>query len=63
MSIAPRETKCLRSCQALAGQSRFGHLVKMLSAGLMVWVLQKGQRRGGLGQGGTLAALDHVGGR
>ncbi len=48
MSIAPRETKCLSSCQARAGQSRFGHLVNTPSAGLTVGVLQKGHLAGGL---------------
>ena len=52
MSIAPRETKCFISCQARAGQSRLGHWVKMLSAGLTVGVSQKGQRSGGRGSGG-----------
>ncbi len=52
MSIAPRETKCLSSCHARAGQSRLGHCVNTPSAGLTVGVSQNGQRFGGRGSGG-----------
>ena len=52
MSIAPRETKCLSSCQARAGQSRLGHFVNTLSCGFTVGVSQNGQRAGGRGRGG-----------
>ena len=52
MSIAPRETKCLRSCHARAGQSRLGQIVKTPSGGLIVAVSQKGHLRGGCGGGG-----------
>ena len=60
MSIAPRETKCLSSCQARAGQSRLGHFVKTLSSGLTVGVSQNGQRAGGRGQRRAALALDDV---
>ena len=55
MSIAPRETKCLSSCQRRSGQWRFGHLVNTLPAGLTVGVSQNGQRSGGRGGGGRSA--------
>ena len=60
MSIAPRETKCLSSCHARAGQSRLGHFVNTLSCGLTVGVSQNGQRSGGRGRGGRSRALGHV---
>ena len=52
MSIAPRETKCLSSCHARPGQSRFGHFVNTEPSGLTVGVLQNGQRSGGRGRRG-----------
>ena len=51
MSIAPRETKCLSSCQRRSGQSRFGHLREDAPSGLTVGVPQTGQRSGGRGGG------------
>ena len=51
MSIAPREAKCLSSCQRRPGQSRLGHWVKTAPSGLTVGVPQTGQRAGGRGGG------------
>ena len=55
MSIAPRETKCLSSCQRRSGQWRFGHFVKTEPSVLIVGVSQNGQRSGGSGGGGRSA--------
>jgi hypothetical protein len=56
MSIAPRETKCLSSCQRRSGQSRLGHLVKTSPSTLTVSVLQNGQRFGRPRDGGRFLA-------
>ena len=60
MSIAPRETKCLSSCQRAPGQSRFGQFVNTAPSGLTVGVSQNGQRAGGRGGGGRSGLLDDV---
>ena len=51
MSIAPRETKCFSSCHWRPGQTRLGHFVKTWPSGLIVGVLQIGQRAGTFGGG------------
>src|ERR671935_9475 len=56
MSIAPRETKCLSSCQRRSGHRRFGHLVKTSPSTLTVSVSQNGQRLGGRATGGRFSA-------
>ena len=60
MSIAPRETKCLSSCQRRSGQSRFGQLVKTEPSGLTVGVSQNGQRSGGCGGGRAVGRSTRV---
>ena len=60
MSIAPRETKCLSSCQRRSGQSRFGHLREDAPSGLTVGVSQNGQRSGRLRRRRAVRALDRV---
>ena len=60
MSIAPREAKCVSSCQRRPSQSRLGHFVKTAFSGLTVGVPHTGQCFGGFGGPRAARALDLV---
>src|SRR5881398_1793394 len=55
MSMAPLLTKCFTAWKIWPGHdARFGQIVQTPSSGLIVGVLQAGQRSGGLGGGERL---------